>query len=126
MLNLFAYLVGLLGTFALIVAGLMYILVALLDRRPPCSLWLPAGILVGYLAGVLFVWALVPRDWTLPFWTTFAATVNAAKYGHPVEHNAEAIVVAMMFCAVVGGVIGGSLMHFAGVRVTRHKIKHEH
>jgi multisubunit Na+/H+ antiporter MnhB subunit len=114
MLSLFAYVVGLLGTFALVVGGLTSITVTLADRRCPCSLRVPTGILCGYIAGVLFVWILVPRDWTLSFWTTLAAAVNAAKYGHPVEHYAEGIVVAMMFCAVVGAVVGGSVTHIAG------------
>jgi uncharacterized membrane protein HdeD (DUF308 family) len=67
--GLLAYLVGLLGTFALIVAGLMYIVIALSDRRSPCSRRLAAGILGGYIGGVLFVRAVVPHEWTLPFWT---------------------------------------------------------
>jgi hypothetical protein len=73
---------------------------------------LAAGVFAGCLAGVLFVWAVVPREWTLSFWTTIAAAGNAAKYSHPVEHYAEGIVVAMMFCAVVGAVLGGLLSHF--------------
>jgi hypothetical protein len=82
------------------------------------------GTLGGCLTGVLFVWALLPRDWTLPFWTTLAASVNAAKYGHPVEHYAQGVVVAMMFFAVVGGIIGCSLAHFAVVLAKRHRIPH--
>jgi hypothetical protein len=87
---------------------------------------LAAGILAGCLAGILFVWAVVPREWTLSFWTTIAAAGNAAKYGHPVEHYAEGIVVAMMFYAVVGAATGGFLTHFTGVLLRQHKIRHEH
>jgi uncharacterized protein (DUF2062 family) len=49
----------------------------------------------------------MPRAWALPLWTTLAASVNAAKYGHPVEHYAQGIVIGMMFGAVVAAVIGG-------------------
>jgi hypothetical protein len=114
MLSLLAYFVGLLGSLILIVAGLMYVVVAMTDRRPPRSLRLAGGILGGYIAGVLFVWALVPRGWTLWFWTTLAAAANAEKYGHPVEHYAEGIVVAMMFCGVVGAIAGGSIQYRLG------------
>ena len=113
MVAFFAYIIGLLGTFVLIAGGLTYIVVTLADHRP-CPVRVPAGILCGYIAGALFVWTLVPRDWTLPFWTTLAATVNAAKYGHPVEHYAEGIVIWMIFGAVVGAVVGGCGTHIAG------------
>jgi hypothetical protein len=79
-------------------------------------------MLCGYVAGALFLWTLVPGDWALPFWTTLAATVNAEKYGHAVEHAAEGIVIWMLFAAVAGAVIGGFAAHFAGRRVSRRSI----
>ena len=126
MLSLFAYVVGLLGTFALVVGGLVYITIALADRRYPWSLRAPTGGLCGYVAGVLFVWTIVPRDWTLPFWTTLAASVNAAKYGHPVEHYAEGIVVAMMFCGVVGAAFGGTVTHIARGLLRQRRVRQAH
>ena len=113
MLIFFVYMIGLLGTFALIAGGLTYIVVALADRRP-CPLRVPAGILCGYVAGARFVWSLAPRDWKLPFWTTLAASVDAAKYGHPVEHYAEGIVIWILFGAVGGAVLGGFAAGIAG------------
>ena len=91
----------------------MYIVVTLVDRRP-CPVCVPAGTLCGYFAGALFVLTLVPRDWALPFWETLAATVDAEKYGHPVEHAAEVIVIWMLFGAVAGAVISGFAAHIAG------------
>ena len=106
MLVFFVVMVGLLGTLLLSVGGLVYLVVTLAHGRPgPARV--PAGILCGYFAGALFVWSLVPRDWELPLWTTVAATVDAEKYGHAVEHAAEGIVVWMLFAGVVGAVIGG-------------------
>jgi hypothetical protein len=118
---LFAHIIGLLGTFLLTTGGLTYIVVTLADRRP-CPVRVPAGMLCGYIAGARFVWTLVPRDWTLPFWTTLAATVNAEKYGHPLEHSAEGIVIWIMFGAVVGAVVGGFLTHIAGDRMRQRMI----
>lgn len=113
MFALLAYVVGLLGTLVLLAGGLTFIVAALTNRRLGPVL-VPVGILCGYIAGVLFVWSLIPREWTLPFWTTLAATVDAEKYGHPVEHYAEGIVIGMLFGGVVGSVIGGFSAHLAG------------
>ena len=116
---LFSYIVGLLGTFALIVGVLMYIGVTVSNRRRGPVL-VPAGILCGYVAGMLLVWSLIPREWTLSFWTTLAAAGNAEKYGHPAEHYAEGIVIGMMFGAVVGAFVGGFSSHAAG-RLVRQR-----
>ena len=113
MLVLFVWIIGLLGTLLLSVGGLTYIVVSLMDRRL-ALVRVPMGTLCGYVTGVLFVWSLVPHDWTLPFWTTLAATVNADKYGHPIEHAAEAIVIWMLFAGVAGAVIGGFAAQVAG------------
>lgn len=112
-LGLLAYAVAFLGTLSLAAGGLIYVVVALTDRRP-ARLLAVAAMLCGYVAGAMFVWNLVPGDWTLPFWTTLAATVDSDKYGHPIEHYAEGIVVWMMFGAVVGSVLAGLLFNRAG------------
>jgi hypothetical protein len=113
MFALLAYIIGLFGTLILIAGGLMYVVDTLINRRLG-PVVVPAGILCGYIGGALFVWSLIPREWTLPFWTTLAAAGNAEKYGHPVEHYAEGIIIAMMFAAVVGAVIGGFSTYFGG------------
>ena len=79
-------------------------------------------MLCGYIVGALFVWTLVSRDWALPFWTTLAATVNAEKYGHALEHSAEAIVIWIVFGAVVGSAAGGFLAHIAGHRLGQRTV----
>jgi len=45
-----------------------------------------------YAAGGAIGWALRPQAWPLPFFETIRATVDAARYGHRVEHQAELIV----------------------------------
>jgi hypothetical protein len=115
MVVFFVWIIGLLGTLVLAGGALTYVVVTLTYRRP-CPIHVPAGMLSGYVAGALFVWTLVPRDWALPFWTTLAAAGNAEKYGHALEHEAEAIVIWILFGAVAGSVAGGSLAHIAGNR----------
>jgi len=116
MLIFLAWIVGLIGTLVLTVAGVMYILVSLVDRRP-YPICVVGGIICGYIAGPLFIWTLVPRDWPLGFWTTLAATVNAEKYGHTLEHAAEGIVIWMLFAATACAVIGGFAADIVGQRL---------
>jgi len=59
--------------------------------------------IIGALASGFAVWQLVPSEWTLPFWTTLKATVDAQRYGHAIEHYAEGIVMMMTLAAVLGG-----------------------
>ena len=63
---------------------------------------------VGFLAGGGAVWKLVASVWHLSFLTTVEAAVNAEKYGHPVEHTAENILVWVLFGGVVAGLISGA------------------
>jgi hypothetical protein len=60
---------------------------------------------LGALASGFAVWQLVPSEWTLPFWTTLKATVDAEKYGQAIEHYAEGVVTMMTFAAVLGGTV---------------------
>lgn len=113
MLIFLIYIIGVLGTFVLATAGLSYVAVSLVDRRP-CPLRIPVGMILGYVAGARLVWTLVPRDWELPFWTTLSATVNAEKYGHAVEHSAEGIAIWIAFGGVVGAIAGGLAARVAG------------
>jgi hypothetical protein len=69
-------------------------------------------MLCGYLGGAALVWNLVLSDWSLSLSTTFAASVNAAKYGHPTEHYAEGVLVGMTFAAVVGAITAGGVTAF--------------
>ena len=64
------------------------------------------SFVLGAVASGFLVWHLVPSGWTLPFWTTLAATVDAEKYGHPIEHQAEQIMTVLFFAAALGGAAG--------------------
>ena len=61
------------------------------------------SFLAGALASAFAAWLMLPATWSLPFWTTLQATVDAETYGHAVEHYAEGIVLMMTFAAVLGG-----------------------
>jgi hypothetical protein len=100
-------LVGLFGTLLLVIAVSAYAAVPPYGRRT----WqLPAGSALGYLAGGLLVWSLVPRSWRLSLWETLHAAFDVQKFGHPIEHVAESIVVWQMFAGVIGATLIGGVM----------------
>ena len=78
--------VGLL-VYLLIFAVTLLVLASLLRRDRPALITVAA-----YAAGAAIGWALRPQAWPLAFFETLRATVDAARYGHPVEHQAELIV----------------------------------
>jgi len=106
-----AYIIGLLGTLFLAPGIPCYLLMAAIQRRRT-SFLVAVAMLCGYLGGGILVWNLIPSNWPLSLSKTFAASVNAAKYGHPTEHYAEGIVVGMAFAAVMGAIAVGGLTAF--------------
>jgi HAMP domain-containing protein len=52
-------------------------------------------------------------------WETFAASVNAERYGHPVEHYAQLTVIWLLFGAVVGAAVSGAAAAWLLRRQTR-------
>jgi hypothetical protein len=103
-----AYMIGLFGTLVLVPGIPCYLLAALIRRRRT-SLFIAVAMLCGYVGGATLVWNLLTSDWRLSLSTTFAASVNAAKYGHPTEHYAQGIVVGMAFGAVLGALAAGGV-----------------
>jgi hypothetical protein len=103
-----AYMIGLFGTLVL-VPGIPCYLSAALIRRRRFSLFIAVGMLCGYGSGATLVWNLLTSDWSLSLSTTFAASVNAAKYGHPTEHYAQGIVIGMAFGAVLSAIAAGGV-----------------
>ena len=111
-----AYIIGLFGTLILAPGIPCYLLMAAIQRRRT-SFFVAVAMLFGYLGGAALVWNLIPSNWPLSLSTTFAASVNAAKYGHPTEHYAEGILVGMAFAAVIGAfAVGGLTAFFFGRR----------
>ena len=68
-----------------------------------------SATLVGCMAGGALVWSLLPSQWHLSFWETVSASVDAEKYGHPIEHYAQGTVIMILCACMAGGVITGAL-----------------
>jgi len=73
---------------------------------------------VGYIAAGATIWFLVPREWTLSFTQTLAASVDAKTYGHPLEHYAENVLALMLIAGVCGSLLSSAIATFGG-RVLR-------
>ena len=65
-------------------------------------------LLVFYVSAGL-IWTLGTRDWNLSFLTTLDATVNAKKYGHPVESRAERMIVWLLLYSTMAAVFAGAV-----------------
>ena len=61
-----------------------------------------------FLLGGTISWFALSPGWQLSFLTTVAAAVDSETYGHPVEHAAENLLVAVLFFALIGSVVAGS------------------
>ncbi len=70
---------------------------------------------IGFLAGGVLGWAVVPAQWTASFWTTVEAAGNAVRYGHSFEHTAERVLLYSLYSALLGGVAFG----VAGLTILR-------
>jgi len=58
-------------------------------------------MLVAFYTSAAVIWKLGTADWSLSFLTTLDASVNAAKYGHPVEHRAEVRIVWLLLASTL-------------------------
>lgn len=65
------------------------------------------AVVVGFLAGGIAGWALVPAQWTASFWTTVDAAGDSVKYGEPFEHTAERALMYVLFPAALGAAAFG-------------------
>ena len=73
------------------------------------------AVVIGFLAGGVVGWAVVPAQWAGSFWTTVEAAGNAAKYGHSFEHAAEHVLFYSRYSALLGGIAFG----VAGLTILR-------
>jgi hypothetical protein len=106
------------GFWFLFVVPVIVAIFAWQDRRRKK---LSTGLLVAVVMLVVFyisaglIWKLGTADWDLSFLATVDAAGNAAKYGHPVEHRAERIVVWLLIystaAAVFAGVVSAAVRH---------------
>ena len=96
----FAIVAGMIMTASMVLA----LLESMVDRKGR-QVRIAAAYTLGFLAGGFVAWQLLTLGWPLSFGTTMKASVNAAAYGHAVEHTAENILVGVLVFAVIGGVL---------------------
>ncbi len=70
--------------------------------RKSVPLAITAMVLAGFLLGGAIGWACRPDAWTMPLWQTAEAAGNAEKYGHPLESQAERVLLYFLFSGVLG------------------------
>jgi len=97
-----------------ILAGVLIASRFLLGRKRLIAL-AALAVVIGFLAGGVVGWAVVPAQWAGSFWTTVEAAGNAAKYGHSFEHAAEHVLFYSRYSALLGGIAFG----VAGLTILR-------
>lgn len=107
----------LLFAFALMGCGAFALALSRIGRRP--SSRVVSWAILGYVAAGVGIWLLVPSEWNLSFPQTLAASVDSRKYGHPIEHYAESVLVVMLFACVLGSVVFSAIAAFGGRMVRR-------
>lgn len=58
--------------------------------------------MAGFLAGGAMAWKVLARGWELSLLTTIQAAADNQTWGHAIEHQAESLLVAVLFFAVAG------------------------
>ena len=74
-----------------LVAALPVVFISMMLHRRRTYLWIVLLLPAAYLAFGTLGWSLRPSAWTMSFWETLAASVNAEKYGHALESQAERV-----------------------------------
>ena len=115
------------GSFTLLLASPVALVVLtgryLFKRTSGRSVLIASSFVLGALVTGVAVWHAMPSAWTLPFWKTLEASVNAEKYGHPIEHYAQGVVMALVFSAPLGGAAAAGAA-VIGARLTRRELHH--
>ena len=85
-------------------------------RRLPSGLLVAAVMLIVFYVSATLLWReFAFHYWRQSFLTALDASVNAAKYGHPIEHTAEVLLVWLLIVstlsAVAAGAVTGAVRH---------------
>jgi hypothetical protein len=107
--------------FLLVLPVVLAVMATQFVRTGKCPVALTPAVVswVGFWLGGLGSWALISPRWSMPFWQTLAASVDAETYGHPLEHQAENILVWVLFAAVLTALMSWATVWLAG-RVRLH------
>jgi hypothetical protein len=93
-------------------------------RKLTAGLLVSAVMLLAFYAGAILLWGVVVtmHYWNLPFLTMIHAAGNAEKYGHPIEHAAQGLLVGLLFWSTVTAVIAGIVTATARYAVKRQQL----
>jgi hypothetical protein len=58
--------------------------------QPGVTRGIGSVFLLGYMAGGIVAWSLVPAEWPLSFAETLAASIDSSTYGHPLSTTPRA------------------------------------
>jgi hypothetical protein len=119
--GVFVYLIAMIGG-ALFVTIIPIMLSSAVKHRRRTALVISSTMMTAFLAGGVLSWNLIPFHWDMPFWTTLKASVDSAKYGHPIEHKAEGILIWVLFVSVASAIIAGAVAATAGK--VRNRLRH--
>jgi hypothetical protein len=119
--GLAVYLIALLGGITFIFLMPVLLLSAV---RPwnPRGLIVPSMMAIAFFIGGILSWNLIPFHWDMSLWKTLAASVQAEKYGHLVEHRADGILIWVLFLAVSSATVTG-MVAVAATKV-RKRLQH--
>ena len=119
--GLAVYLIALLGGITFLFLMPVLLLSAV---RPwnPRGLIVPSMMAIAFFIGGILSWNLIPFHWDMSFWKTLAASGDAEKYGHLVEHKAEGILIWVLFFAVASATAAG-MVAVAATKV-RRRLQH--
>jgi hypothetical protein len=77
-------------------------------RKSPTGFLVAVVMLIVFYISAGLIWMLITPDWNLSFLTTFEASVNSEKYGHPIEHRAEVMLCWLLIVSTLTSVAAGS------------------
>lgn len=99
-------------TTMLLLSGLPIVLLSLVlehrrSHRNAVPILIAVSVGGGYLAAGLLGWSFRPSVWNMSLLETAAASVNAPKYGHELEHQAERVLMYFLFPGSIASVVSG-------------------
>ncbi len=94
------------------------------NRKPSTGFFVSAIMFIVFFAAALILWwQFAGQYWNLSFSTAILAGGDSERFGHPVEHTAEVLLVNLILfstlCSLLAGAITGTFLHFTMKRRIR-------
>ena len=124
-IGILLYIFTMVTTLALL-SALPVVLVSLIiehrrTHRNAVPIFIAVLVAGGYLIGGLAGWSFRPSVWKMSLLETAGASVNASKYGHELEHQAERV----LFYFLTPGSIGSVAAGIAAATVVKLRLRAE-